>query len=344
MRNFAPVLAAVALSACSPERAPADQLEEHPPSLPGEYFQLTRTISLEESDDVINVWPTVTVDGNDGYFVVDRREARARLYSPDGSLINQFGRRGGGPGEFGRPQAGYRHVDGTLVVVDSHNGLVRFDPAGDSARSVRLPLHSVYGIVPHSAHTALLVGRLPTAEPSAPAGLLHLWDLEADSLRQSFFPTPGDTIMQMTGRHFGWAHAAVYQDTIVAVYALSDTLYFFDAEGSLADRVPLRIRGFRFMNELPGESGADQIGIERWLTRYLLIARVFPLPDGTFLVQYERPAGRQSRWNLLRVDRAGRTLLDLQDTPRLLAVNDGELIFHAPDSPAPDRWQLARLR
>jgi hypothetical protein len=310
----------------------------------GDVFVTSRTLTLEENADVINVAPAVHVnrDGS-GFFVVDAREARARMYDPDGTLVYQFGSRGQGPGEFRSPLAGYRWDAETLVVADRGNGLIQFRGPARVLQTSQLPFQPLYGALPLSRTRTLVMGRLP-GRAGAPATLLHVWSLEADSLVASFFPTPGDSVQQLAARNFGWAGAAVHGDTIAAVFALSDTLYLFDIGGDPLGRVPLPIPGFRPMTELPGAEADDPERLERWLSRYRFVNHVFALADGTFVVQYESPEGRESRWNLLGISGDGRVRFSLQDTPRLLATHGDELIFQSPDSLTPNRWTIARLR
>lgn len=331
-------------SACGGGREAPPPTTNTSTQLPNDVFVTLRSLTLEENADVINVAPAVHVnrDGS-GFFIVDTREARARLYNVDGSLAHQFGSRGQGPGEFRSPLAGYRWDAETLVVADMGNGLVQFSGPGIVRRTSRLPLQPLYGALPLSRTTALIMGRLP-AEPGQSPNLLHLWDLDSDSLVTSFFPMPGDSIQNLAGRNFGWVGAAVRGDTIAAVFALTDTVYLFDTQGSRIGRIPLDIPGFRPMTELPGADADDPVRLEQWLSNYLFVNHVFALSDGTFVIQYERPGEQESRWSLLRIDSNGRTLFHSRDTPRLFATAGDELIFQSPDSLTPNRWDIVKFR
>lgn len=311
--------------------------------LPGRHFEPVRTISLEESDEVINVAPYVAPrpDG-DGFVVVDQREARARLYAPDGRLVRQFGRKGRGPGEFQRPIAGYQLAGGELVVADMANGLLHFrDP--DSLRSASQPaVRPLYGVRPLSDSLVLVAGRGVGEHDRAP--LLQVWDLARGEPVHSFFRTPGDSIQRIAARNFGWVGTDVRGDTIAAVFALADTLYLFDRAGRPLNAIPLRLRGFRPITELPGAAADDPVRLGEWLEQFVFLNSVFALPDGSFLVQSERPRGSESTWNLAHVSPEGRTTFDLQNTPRLLAVHGDDLYFVDPSAEAPNRWIVARLR
>jgi hypothetical protein len=326
---------------CEPRREQPPPAQAGITSLPSKYFQTLGTISLQENADVINVSPSVSArPGGSGFLVVDQREARARLYRDDGRLLRQFGRKGRGPGEFQRPIAGYELRGGHLLIADLANGLLQFASPDSLLSAAHPPLMPIYGVVPLSDSVALLAGR---GTGTAPA-LLHVWNVSRGAPVRSFFTTPGDSIQRIAARNFGWAGAAVRGDTIAAVFALADTLYLFDLAGTRLRAIPLRIAGFRSMHELPGPAADDPVRLGRWLEQFVFLNSVFPLPDGTFLVQSERQRGTESEWNLLRVDTDGRTSFDLRNTPRLLAVRGDRLYFADPAAEAPNRWIVARLR
>ncbi len=335
----------VVLASCRDSGAPRSSADDGTPEpLPRQYFTITGRIALEENRDVINVAPFVAPRGDaDGFLIVDQREARTRLYAADGRLVRQFGRRGRGPGEFQRPIAGAQTPSGRLVVADMANGLLQFSAHDSLLSSARPQLTPMYGAVAVSDSIVLLAGR-GTAPAGQRAPLLHLWSLERGEVVRSFFPTPGDSIQRLAARNFGWVGTALRGDTIAAVFSLSDTLYLFNTQGQPLGTVPLAVRGFTPVRELPEGRGDDPVELNRWMGQFRFLNSVFPMPDGSYLVQYERPEAMESRWNLLRVDARGRVVWDLTDTPRLMAAQNGRLYFQDPQAEAPNRWIVAQLR
>lgn len=129
-------LCLLSLAACaSPD---ATEQDANAPALPDSVFEQVRTITLEENDEVVNVSPDVSVQEDGSFLIADGREARIRIYDPEGRLETQFGRRGEGPGELGLPLEAMRRPDGSLVVVDLSRGILHFNSSG--TRLIRVPV------------------------------------------------------------------------------------------------------------------------------------------------------------------------------------------------------------
>jgi hypothetical protein len=60
----------------------------------------------------------VAFDADENLYVLDRQNARISVFDSAGRHVRTFGRRGGGPGEFGRPQNMAVLADGQVVVSD----------------------------------------------------------------------------------------------------------------------------------------------------------------------------------------------------------------------------------
>jgi hypothetical protein len=73
----------------------------------------------------------VAVSLNGTIWVADRDDPRLRAFSPAGSVIRSFGRRGEGPGEFSGIEKIFPAADGSIAVVDMRLfRLTRVDTAG----------------------------------------------------------------------------------------------------------------------------------------------------------------------------------------------------------------------
>ena len=74
----------------------------------------------------------------DGHIYVYDGHAKAlRKYAPDGTYVATFGREGGGPGEYKRPDGGLRVLaDGRVLLRDPGNGRINvYSPAGEALGS-----------------------------------------------------------------------------------------------------------------------------------------------------------------------------------------------------------------
>ena len=94
----------------------------------------TATVPLSESDQV-----ALLADERIAC-VVDSYEDQIHCVDPEGVVVGAFGRKGEGPGEFGRPAFLARGDQGTVGVADLELGrFTVFEPAGAYVSTVRLP-------------------------------------------------------------------------------------------------------------------------------------------------------------------------------------------------------------
>ena len=79
--------------------------------------------------------------GPDGtIYVVDRQVPALRVYNPDGTYRTTFGRHGGGPGEYARPDGGLAVLsDGRILLRDPANARIQvYSPEGESLDTWRI--------------------------------------------------------------------------------------------------------------------------------------------------------------------------------------------------------------
>jgi hypothetical protein len=300
-----------------------------------------RTINLEENQSVINVTPSVSITPSGNFVVADLREAQIREYSPTGRLISFFGGAGDGAGEFRKLAAAVPMPDGRILALDMAGKLVTFDSLGRNVLGTALVgLSPLYDAVPLSDSLIALVARDPQRLDGS---LVHVWDLSRKRVVRSFFPVPRHRSSLDNAYAFsGWADLAMHGDTVAAVFALSDTVYFFRSDGTPLRQVAIPFQHFRRLDDPPPDD-ADTEARQRWLESYSRISQLFWAADGSLYVQYFDVVGREPHWRLLRMAESGRLLFDLMDSPRLLAISDSELFFIHPQSMTPNLWSVARL-
>lgn len=298
-------------------------------------------VKLEESRQVINVFPQVNFAPGGAFLVADGREAQIRVYGGAGELRSWFGSRGEGPGEFFRPAAALPHDGGRVLTVDFAGKYAVFDTASRRAiETGRLPVTAVYTAKPLPDHQVLLVGRIMGAGNE----YLHVWDLREKRLVRSFFAPPVRRGFEEDAVMSGVMDASVRGDSIAALFALSDSIFLFTRGGARVGALPIRARGMRPMGEkFPGGGREEYM---RWQESFSVPSRVFWLSDGSFLVQYYDMVANDQRFSLVRLSRDGEPIFEIPRTPRLLALSPdgGTLLFTNPGAEAPNEWRLATLR
>lgn len=316
-------------------------------ALPAGYLHGMRIVdafALEETPDVITVAPRVSFDPLGGFLVADSREAQVRRYSLTGKLLSHFGSKGNGPKEFTHLSAALRTPDRNLLAIDMGGKAALFDAGGENLLwSRRLPVSPVHEAALLNDTLVALAGRGLGAGRSSE--LVHLWNLRTGEPARSFFHVPAhDPALASAYTLAGSSDIAVKGDTIAAVFALSDTLYLFDASGRPQRQIPIPFEHFRRITNHP-PSGATIDAFRAWGESFSTISQVYWAPSGGFLVEYYDMKGMDPQWRLLHMDAQGRRLSETA-SGRLMAVDPGrkELYLADPAAPTLDRWIVARLR
>jgi hypothetical protein len=310
-------------------------------------FAVVDTLRLEESDTTLIVTPYVYPDGVDGYLVTDGRENQVRRYTTDGRLEWQFGRTGAGPGEFRDPRAAVRSPDGRILVGQFNGRFTILDDSGAVAlRAFSTPFRRVEQVAMLKGGVALIAG---VVGGNLEGARLHKWDMDRETLLNSFFLPFGNTSVPDAAIIGGFARFATRGDTIVATWSVADSLYVFSPAGEALATHPLRSQYFRVPRDEPPGSTADPAEQARWLASFDYLAGVWwPTPDLIVLRYFEMvPEEAMSRrWHLILLRPQSGETIDIRNTPRLLAVDStsGRFVFSDPSSLEPNRWLIAELR
>ena len=297
-------------------------------------FLVVDSIILQETDSVINVGLNVRSDAEGNYLIADEREKQLRIYSPSGQLLIHFGRGGSGPGEFEYPVALLRSRTGELIAVDGHGRLTTYTP--DATRLVRnqaTPFHTVYDADIVDDSTLLLSG----VSSETPEMRLHLWDIKSNRLIRSFMKIPD--IDPAAASAAGIANATVHGDTILALFALSDTIYRFTNSGKTLEAIALKNIGFRSLTVPPPARNAGLDAIKAWTASFSMMSQVYPLNEG-FIVQYSDRENLIPNWRLAIVDRHGVATVVIKDSPKLLTQSARGTVFTHPTSLTPNKWAI----
>jgi hypothetical protein len=327
----------VLLAACGREASPRVEFATF-----DEAIEWTGRITLEENAEVINVAPTVRVDGEE-FLVADAREAQFRIYGADGGMIGHFGARGDGPGEFRAPVVLDRLPDRSLLAVDRLRGLTVHTPDGQAlVRTIETPFTGIHDLRVIDDTLVYVVAPLPGRDMEE---RIHITNMRSGEIVRSFFrpPLADDEITAVVT--VGVTGMAIRGDTIAATYALRDSVFLFTKDGEYLETLPIPFRNFRPVGPppLPGSGGSST---RDWIDSFTIVGEVFWQENGDFLIQYDDRENMMPRWRLLGMSREGRRIFDLSDTPRLYAASsDGSRLYFAdPDALTANVLRTARLR
>jgi hypothetical protein len=286
----------------------------------------------------------VFFDPRGGFVVADRGQNEIRVYSGEPKLLASFGREGSGPGEFQRLRSAVRTSSNEIVAVDNLGKLSIFDSAGTLKRAINTGLNPVSNALLLNDSTLLVSGRQSGKEDTP---LLHVWNILADSIVQSFFPTPVH-LKAFDGayRFTGWTHAASRRDTIAVIFPLADTLYLFAIDGSQLQKLPLTLERFHRLQSPPPTNSSPEEEIE-WRNSYTRLSAIYWATDGSIYIKYFDIRGFEPVWGLARFEIVnGKAILrfDVPNTLQLLGISpvDSKLYFMAVDE-LESTWLVGRL-
>lgn len=336
------------LLACHGDRPPAQEgVERRDAASPaermdfGEAFEVVGQLVLEETEDAVTVEPFVTTDDSGRFLLAEPREGQVRIYSPDGSLLANLGRSGAGPGELRTPVSARVTPGGDILVADPGLGRLTYFPEDPEVppRMTVSPVPTVSDARDLGNGRLLIVGR-STDDEAWP--LLHLWSRTDRQIERSFFPMPSPPEVRATAGSLAWVHTALSGDTILAVFALADTVYRFGMDGSPRGRVPIPLSQPVGIPRIDPTSGSRER--QEALDALTRVFNVFVLGTGDLAIQTARTRGREVSWGLVIMSRDGEGLVELVDAPRLMAVDEDRFFFRDPESLLPNRWLIAVRR
>lgn len=307
-------------------------------------FEVVRKLVLEENDEAITVLPMVSSGGPGRLLLAEPREGQINVYDTDGRLQRVLGRRGEGPGEFTVPIAARLTRNGGVVVADMMLSRLTFFPPGDEGEPevVVSPLPLVLGAEDMGEGRYLLSGQLMSGTTPR---LLHVWNRATDEIEHSFLPMRVPEESRAYAASYTTVAAILEDDTIWAVWALSDTLYKFGRRGERLTGIPLSLP--RPMGVLPGAAtGAvtDPRAIQAAADSLTQVNGVFVAGSEYLAIQSMQSRGLEAVWDLTIVDRRGTPVWKAAGMPRLFLVEGDLFYFDDPASLLPNHWIVARRK
>lgn len=339
----------LSLSGCSQtvdDQPPA----EAPPPTSSATVDILQPLELADSPDAVVVTVRISQDPLGGFLVADPDEAQVRRYDSDGQLQWNFGTRGEGPGEFSYPYVVLRLPSSDLVVFENTGEINVFSDAGTSLRRTISHEESPFRRV-HDAEM-LSDGRIVVAGRSSDAVLLgpqiHVWNPVDNTIDATALEPVLPEEMQAAINVVSLSSVDVRNDTIAAVFALSDSVYLFRPDGARLAVLPLRADAFRRLSTPVPVRGTRNEALD-WIGSFSILTDVAWIPNETaILVQHQdRRQGPHSAdiiWHLTRMPLGGGEVLQVHDGPRFMVrVADG-LLFMQPGSLLESQLAFGRVR
>lgn len=316
-----------------PPEAPIRQFDD--------VFERVATVTLFETDSVINVTPVVRLDPEGGLLVADDSEMKIRRYSETGELVWQFGREGPGPLEFSGPTVAVRLNSDSILAMDGiRKGVVWSESSRELRSQIANDFPKVVDADPLGDSVLVSTHPVPDGQGrSEPA--LHIVDLEDGEVVRSFFSPPVNRYTSRVLQMAGWTQSDIRSQVVATVFAFVDTVYIHDLAGVLTRKIPLPTSHFTRWDDVP-EKGASVMG---WLFRHTFASEVHWLSDDRLLVQFEEFENNVPKWRLISLRLDGTGDWQILNSPRLHAVDptSGRFYFEDPNELEPSHLFVAEL-
>ena len=262
----------------------------------------------------------VAVDHAGRLYVLDREFSEVRVFHPDGSLIDSFGRPGKGPGEFRKPMSITVSDSGSRVIVIenrahvyriSNNGSVDF-----------LKTFSVEGNVgcAMNGHLFTLSYRLGQVGSIQKYTLEGEWVMSFGRVYQS-----NSRVVQISMTRRARLACSETSDVVVLVPEKVPAIWGYSGQGDLLWTVKLEGMNLGTVEEVRGGRAI------RYDSRHIGdsgLGRLFVDPQDLFNVVYLTHTGAQTLWHLFQINAQTGLGRYAGHAPLLAAAHDEYVVQH----------------
>lgn len=304
-----------------------------------EVFIVVDSLVLEESEAVVTVFPTVSLDPRGGFIVADSREDQVRVYSRQGELEQVYGAGTTRASSIDRPQRAKRLPNGDILVVNLVGPLTLIpDDPGQTPTSIPSTLRTARDLQVLNEREVLVVG----TDSAPPSATLFILDVPGRQYLRNFFPPPSHLDKGITTT-FSSVRTAHRGDRLAVVHMLSDTLVFLDHYGVELSKVRIPIDPFVAPIGPPSQA-ETMAGPREWLRQFTHVQDVFWIEDDQLIVQWQKLTDLGIDRGIVQMDTTGSRVWAIAPAPRLVAVRGDEFFFLDPEAEAPNRWLVAKRR
>lgn len=250
------------------------------------------------------------------------------VYDSSGKVVNRFGRRGKGPGDFEFPMSTIELEDRTFLVSEYSGKMSQFTNNGDSLLTTfNTSITPLSNILEIDSDRILLMGNKVGSNQSN--SLLHIYNRSKSEIEKSFLELPfehGD-YAQIFRMSVQLAVGSIYGNKILAAVIPYQKLYVFSSDGVLEDTFEVDLNNFIEIEKNSKSLSTEEIF--SYMTSFSKIERLFHLKDGSFLIQYStileinasNPADRLTEYNLAFFNSDRELVFEIKDGPELLGID-----------------------
>lgn len=297
------------------------------------------TILLEENQDIFTTEPVGSLSPSGNLIIADLLETQVRVYARNGKLRNYFSTTRADSGLFRAINDAVPLLNGEIAILGE--GVIAIASEDGHIRTAhKAPYSPGVAIAQLDSSRLAIAGRRTDDTANH---FVHIWNFVERRNETSFFQIPRPPEELEPAYYFsGFGDIAVRGDTIAAVFALTDSIYLFLANGERLGSIHLPAANFRPIST-PMPSQPSGIEFQKWLESFSTLNNVYWTSTGGLVVQYFDVQGFEPVWRVIGSDRTGRLMFEHSGS-KLLAISDQDsLFFISRSAESPNRLLIATL-
>ena len=247
-------------------------------------------------------WKTVTLDNSywniergfsspdtktNGIFISDTSSSSVVVFDSQGDVVDSFGRKGRGPGDFEVPMSTVRANNGSIYVAELNGRISEFDgESGEFNEVLLFDFIQINKIMEFKDKYLIVNGsRRGQLTDDLYGKLLHVVDLEKKEVTHSFFPEPEhDSHLRPLIRSFSMNSVSfdISDDKIMVMYSMLPDIHVFDSNFNLTETLSIDFPDFVSVNSLSVDDVSDFYSNFPYFTQ---VQNLVMIDDTQFLIQ-----------------------------------------------------------
>jgi hypothetical protein len=298
-------------------------------------IELVRQITLDESIHLIGN-PIITIDEQNNFILTDMQLNNVKIYDSNGEFEKLFGQKGRGPGDLDWPVYSIVH-NKKLYTVQLDGKLTIWDLKTEKLDKVlNLPLFFVTKFMFYDESHLIVNGKpTGTALNESENNILHLVDIESNTIVKSFFNMPDNFIPWLPAINSfpEISNFTITDSGISTNFGVGTQIYKYDRQFDIMNTYEIDITKY-FKSILDYEFTEITSNRTNFTTSFSRINQLFNLTDKEYIIQIRRDIKYQETSNrfdgihhILYVNISSGNVCHLQVNGTLSFANNGELFL-----------------